>query len=123
MPEAGARRGLTSNSLYGAELGALEEKMKAVNLTAEPAQDYEFLSQQYPVPDDTPDLDGQISKFLALPPPIRAPRQTLWVFTFGTWDVWSLAAFPRRSPSGKRPSENPCPPKPRRRLENARIQG
>ena len=62
-----------------------------------PGDDYGFVLEQYPVPAQTPDLEAQIQQFLALPPPAIATRHTLWVFTFGTWDIWNLAALPRKS--------------------------
>jgi hypothetical protein len=40
------------------------------------------------------DLSQQIDQFLALPQPEEAPRDTLWVFNVGAWDVWALSAMP-----------------------------
>ncbi|KAH6695657.1 hypothetical protein F5X68DRAFT_244432 [Plectosphaerella plurivora] len=54
---------------------------------------YDFLAKQYPV-GDVPDLAAQVAKFLDLPKPVPPPRETTWVFTFGTWDAWALAALP-----------------------------
>lgn len=34
-----------------------------------------------------------------MPKPRHAPKETLWVFNFGFWDVWSLSALP--IPAGK----------------------
>lgn len=31
-----------------------------------------------------------------MPPPEKTPRETLWVFSFGTWEVWNMAAMPRK---------------------------
>lgn len=89
--------GLTSNGLYGNELHMLEQQMNTADLSKSPASDYGFVLEQYPVPVQTPDLEAQIQLFLSLPPPAIATRHTLWVFTFGTWDVWNLAALPRKS--------------------------
>lgn len=60
----------------------------------EPAADYSWLETQYPVPSQAPDLAAQVDTFLSMPLPEDVPRQTLWVFTFGTWDVWKIAALP-----------------------------
>ncbi|GJN85132.1 hypothetical protein VFPFJ_06678 [Purpureocillium lilacinum] len=97
VPDGNSKPALTSNGLYGNELHALQEQIKTTDFLSAPAKDYEFLLKQYPVPMDSPDLEAQVKQFLALPPPENAPRNTLWVFTFGTWDVWNLAAFPRVS--------------------------
>ncbi|EQK98950.1 hypothetical protein OCS_05333 [Ophiocordyceps sinensis CO18] len=35
-------------------------------------------------------MEGQMWQFLSLPPEPIAPRNTLWVVTFGTWDIWNL---------------------------------
>ncbi|PNY25051.1 Uncharacterized protein TCAP_05009 [Tolypocladium capitatum] len=94
VPNGGSRPGLTSNGLYGNELHVLEQH---VNTSKHPAPDYGFIPEQYPVPMQTPDLEAQIQQFLALPPPTIATRHTLWVFTFGTWDIWNMAALPRKS--------------------------
>ncbi|KAL5603954.1 hypothetical protein FOVSG1_006704 [Fusarium oxysporum f. sp. vasinfectum] len=32
-----------------------------------------------------------------MPPPKRSPFQTLWIFSFGTWEVWNMAAMPRNT--------------------------
>ncbi|CAK7564573.1 MAG: hypothetical protein SEPTF4163_002467 [Sporothrix epigloea] len=58
------------------------------------ADDFSFISNEYPNSLDTPDLYTQVNRFLGQPPPQRAPKETVYVFTPGMWDVWSLAAFP-----------------------------
>ncbi|KAH9908173.1 hypothetical protein F4778DRAFT_465957 [Xylariomycetidae sp. FL2044] len=69
-----------------------------------------WVSEQYPVPTHA-DLASQIDAFLALPRDPRhgasspPPRETLWVFSFGYWDVWSLAALPRGLAAGVLESE------------------
>jgi hypothetical protein len=65
------------------------------NITEKPALDTFYIPQQYPVPTKTPDLEAQIQKFLTMSPPKIPPRETLWVFSFGTWETWNLAALPR----------------------------
>ncbi|KJZ72014.1 hypothetical protein HIM_08575 [Hirsutella minnesotensis 3608] len=95
VPKPGSGHGLVSNSLYARELQALEQRMNVTDFVESPASNYEFLFQQYPVPSQAPDLEAQIQEFLFRPAEPIAPRNTLWVFTFGTWDVWNLAALPR----------------------------
>ncbi|EFQ35339.1 hypothetical protein CGRA01v4_13368 [Colletotrichum graminicola] len=56
---------------------------------------YSFLVDQFPLSDAIANLTSQIDAFLALPKPHDVPRETVWVFTFGTWDVWTLASLPR----------------------------
>ncbi|ROV87662.1 hypothetical protein VSDG_09646 [Cytospora chrysosperma] len=70
---------------------------KVFNETAErptPGTDYSYLSTYYPPQWKAPDLRDQIDRFLAMPKPKHASRETLWVISFGTWDVWSLSALP-----------------------------
>ncbi|KAK1585761.1 uncharacterized protein LY79DRAFT_518090 [Colletotrichum navitas] len=57
--------------------------------------DYSFLVDQFPLSDAIANLTSQVDAFLALPKPHDVPRETVWVFTFGTWDVWTLASLPR----------------------------
>lgn len=80
--------------LYQSEVGVLRSKSEETDLLKEPASDYLWLSEQYPVPSEAPNLEQQIDSFLSLPVPDEVPRQTLWVFTFGTWEIWNLAALP-----------------------------
>lgn len=83
--------------LYEEVLQALRQNSERTNITDKPASDYYFVPDQYPLPVNTPDLEAQVGQFLSLQPPALVPRQTLWVFTFGTWDVWNLAVLPRSS--------------------------
>lgn len=61
--------------------------------------DYSYLSALYAPQWQTLDLKDQVDRFLAMPKPRHAPTETLWVFNFGFWDVWSLSALP--IPAGK----------------------
>ena len=73
-----------------------------LNETAErssPGMDYSYLSTHYAPKWQTLDLKDQVDRFLAMPKPRHAPKETLWVFNFGFWDVWSLSALP--IPAGK----------------------
>jgi hypothetical protein len=56
---------------------------------------YGFLREQYPAATEIPDLAAQVRAFLSLKKPKYSPRETVWVFSFGAWDVWSLAALPQ----------------------------
>ncbi|TQN69335.1 hypothetical protein CSHISOI_06015 [Colletotrichum shisoi] len=60
-----------------------------------PGYNYDFLLEQFPLSDTIADLKAQVDSFLAQPQPRNLPRETVWVFTFGTWDVWALASLPR----------------------------
>lgn len=60
---------------------------------------YSYLSTLYAPKWQTLDLKDQVDRFLAMPKPRHAPKETLWVFNFGFWDVWSLSAMP--IPAGK----------------------
>lgn len=84
------RRSLSSNSLYGAATDDVLQDSKGET----PANDYSFVASEYPIIWEAPDLYTQVAKFLDEPAPQRAPKETVWVFTSGMWDVWSLAAFP-----------------------------
>ncbi|KDN65768.1 hypothetical protein CSUB01_05828 [Colletotrichum sublineola] len=60
-----------------------------------PGYNYSFLLEQFPLSNTIANLTSQVDAFLAQPPPRDVPRKTVWVFTFGTWDVWALASLPR----------------------------
>ena len=73
---------------------ALDEVAKHTAEATGLGEDYSFQAEKYPVAWEFPDLDQQITAFLAMDKPKTPPRETLWVFTLGTWDVWSLASLP-----------------------------
>ncbi|KAF3766182.1 hypothetical protein M406DRAFT_257279 [Cryphonectria parasitica EP155] len=82
---------VSSNELYA------QGVEKVLNETADkdgPGQDYSYLSTYYPPQWKSSDLKGQIDAFLAMPKPQNQPGETLWVFSFGLWDVFSLSALP-----------------------------
>ena len=56
---------------------------------------YTFLPELYPVSWQLSDLSNQVTEFLAMKKPKHASMETLYVFSFGTWDIWSLAAMPK----------------------------
>ncbi|CAK7264333.1 hypothetical protein SEPCBS119000_000939 [Sporothrix epigloea] len=84
------RRSLSSNALYGMFTDEVLRDSKDKNA----ADDFSFVSKDYPNSLETPDLYTQVNRFLGQPAPERAPKETIFVFTPGMWDVWSLAAFP-----------------------------
>lgn len=57
--------------------------------------DYSWLVENYPVPTNL-DLLSQVKAFLSGPLPQPTPQETLWVFNIGFWDIWHLAALPRK---------------------------
>ncbi|CAK7214680.1 hypothetical protein SBRCBS47491_002233 [Sporothrix bragantina] len=84
------RRSLSSNALYGAATDEVLRDSKEKNA----ADDFSYVSDEYPIPWEAPDLYTQVARFLEQPAPKRAPKETIFVFTPGMWDVWSLASFP-----------------------------
>ncbi|SPO05110.1 uncharacterized protein DNG_07795 [Cephalotrichum gorgonifer] len=84
---------MISNSLYKEAL----DNLLAQEFTADtPGFNYTYLRDEYPVPSH-PDLAAQVSSFLNSRRPQDPPKETLWVFNFGFWDTWSLAALPREA--------------------------
>ncbi|KAM5345614.1 hypothetical protein ACJ41O_011475 [Fusarium nematophilum] len=97
VPSGDSSRGFVSNNLYEQEVQNLLNVTRHTDIMDKPALDYNYVAQQYPVPSSqVPDLAAQVQKFLAMPPPEDTPRETLWIFTFGTWEIWHLAAMPRQ---------------------------
>lgn len=97
IPTSEYSPGLTSNEIYERELQVLRKIAQDTDVTDNPASDYLFVNEQHPVPTQTPDLEAQIAQFLSLPPSEAPPVDTLWIFSFGTWDIWKLAAMPLQS--------------------------
>ncbi|KAI0598772.1 hypothetical protein F4775DRAFT_172174 [Biscogniauxia sp. FL1348] len=85
---------IVSNSLYEAALDSISAG-KPTGDGPSPGLDYSWIREHYPTPSH-PDLASQVTSFLAMPRPQSTPRETLWVFNFGFWDIWGLAAMPRR---------------------------
>ncbi|KAK5631415.1 hypothetical protein RRF57_007129 [Xylaria bambusicola] len=67
----------------------LNKDNKAVKL------DYSWAAEQYPKPNQ-PDLATQVNSFLSSPHSQRDTIEALWVFNVGYWDIWYLAALPRK---------------------------
>ncbi|KAI1635659.1 hypothetical protein F4809DRAFT_663788 [Biscogniauxia mediterranea] len=85
---------IVSNSLFETALDRLSVG-EPIGDDPSPELDYSWVREHYPTPSH-PDLASQVNSFLAMPRPRIPPRETLWVFNFGFWDIWGLAAMPRR---------------------------
>lgn len=81
---------ISSNELYAQ---GIERVFNETDGQEGPGQDYSYLSKYYPAQWKSKDLKAQIDDFLAMPKG-KTPQRTLWVFSFGFWDVWSLSALP-----------------------------
>ncbi|KAI2642121.1 hypothetical protein GGS21DRAFT_537332 [Xylaria nigripes] len=57
--------------------------------------DYSWVAKQYPRPNHL-DLAAQVHSFLSSPRPRPTFTETVWVFNIGYWDIWYLAALPRK---------------------------
>ncbi|KAH8881199.1 hypothetical protein GQ53DRAFT_668331 [Thozetella sp. PMI_491] len=89
---SGLSHPFVSNELYSL---AVEKALnESIILGDEPGYNYDFLSEQYPVMWNLQDLSEQVTEFLSMPKPKVAADETLWVFSVGAWDIWSLAALP-----------------------------
>ncbi|KAK7735183.1 hypothetical protein SLS63_004171 [Diaporthe eres] len=87
---------VSSKALYA---DGVENVLNETAGRSSPGMDYSYLSTLYAPKWQTLDLKDQVDRFLAMPKPRHAPKETLWVFNFGFWDVWSLSAMP--IPAGK----------------------
>lgn len=87
---------VSSKALYA---DGVESVLNETAGRSSPGMDYSYLSTYYAPQWQTLDLKDQVDRFLAMPKPRHAPTETLWVFNFGFWDVWSLSAMP--IPAGK----------------------
>ncbi|KAI0112721.1 hypothetical protein F4776DRAFT_639566 [Hypoxylon sp. NC0597] len=82
---------VVSNSLFEAAL----TRTSPLDNDTLAGLDYSWVARNYPVP-PYQDLLHQVESFLANPRPQKPPRETLWVFNIGFWDIWNLAALPRK---------------------------
>lgn len=82
---------VSSNDLYA---HSVENVFNETLYQDGPGHDYSFLSTTYPPQWKASDLKQQVDEFLDMPKPRSTPGSTLWVFSFGLWDVWSLSALP-----------------------------
>lgn len=81
---------VSSNELYAQ---GVERVFNETEGKQGPGNDYSYLSTSYPPQWKSWDLKEQIDGFLAMPKG-HTPQSTLWVFSFGLWDVWALSALP-----------------------------
>lgn len=81
-----------SKSVYNKIISSLVDRPVDTN---RPGWNYKFLREQYPLPAKHADLKQQVDDFLAMDQPKSVSKETLWVFSFGMWDIWNLAALPR----------------------------
>jgi hypothetical protein len=82
---------MTSTKLYATSVD------QSLNLTFEeygPGLDYNFMLDEFPVDWKVNDLSRQVEEFLAMKKPRHSPAETIWVLSFGMWDIWSLAPEP-----------------------------
>ncbi|KAG8160296.1 hypothetical protein KVR01_009832 [Diaporthe batatas] len=87
---------VSSKTLYA---DGVESVLNETTGRSGPGLDYSYLSTLYGPQWQTLDFKDQVDRFLAMPKPRHAPKETLWVFNFGFWDVYSLSALP--IPAGK----------------------
>lgn len=86
---------VVSQELHSAAVRLLlEESSKETTGGGKPGKDYSFYPANFFIDRGRPDLARQIQSFLAMDKPRHPPSETLWVFTLGAWDVWSLASMP-----------------------------
>ncbi|KAF9878290.1 hypothetical protein CkaCkLH20_04328 [Colletotrichum karsti] len=83
---------LTAHDHYNA---TIEKVTRELDQEKAPGYNYDFILDQYPLADAIADLTAQVDQFLSQPQPRLVPKETIWVFTFGTWDIWTLATLPR----------------------------
>ncbi|WYZ43420.1 hypothetical protein EsH8_VI_001119 [Colletotrichum jinshuiense] len=88
---------MTSNEHYKHTIQKVTDELKEIKA---PGYDFDFLLEQFPLSESIADLKSQIDQFLAQPQPQDLPKETIWVFSFGTWDVWTLATLPRELGQG-----------------------
>lgn len=82
---------ISSNELYAY---GIDKVLNETHDKTTPGYDYSYVSEAYPPQWKSSDLKAQVDKFLAMPKPRHASGETVWVFSFGLWDVWSLSSLP-----------------------------
>ncbi|KAF4464795.1 hypothetical protein FALBO_8340 [Fusarium albosuccineum] len=95
VPSGFPNRGLVNTGLYEEAIQGLINITRDTDISEKPALDYSYLAEQYPAPSQALDLSAQVQEFLAMAPSEDTPSETLWIFTFGTWEIWNMAAMPR----------------------------
>lgn len=81
---------ISSNEIYAQ---SVENVLNETAYFEGPGHDYSFVSDSYPPQWKAWDLKAQIDAFLAMPKG-PTPVSTMWVVSFGQWDIWSLSSMP-----------------------------
>jgi len=88
----GSQHPMISPRIYAT---AVERLLGEADPSHGPGENYSFQLDKFPIPSTIPGLAEQVTALLDTDAPGAAvPPETLWVFTFGTWEVWALATFP-----------------------------
>ncbi|KAJ8113074.1 hypothetical protein ONZ43_g5234 [Nemania bipapillata] len=98
IPEGNAMGGaVVSNPLLDAAYKRVSASTVGPNKNEKttPQLDYSWVVKQYPRSHQD-DLADQVDSFLSSTRAQRASTESLWVFNVGYWDIWYLAALPRR---------------------------
>ncbi|KAJ2992227.1 hypothetical protein NUW58_g2238 [Xylaria curta] len=87
---------VVSNSLLDAAYTRVSAPTAGSNKSDDAIElDYSWVAKQYLKPRQH-DLAAQVDYFLSTSRTQPAANETLWVFNVGYWDIWYLAALPRR---------------------------
>ncbi|KAI1128191.1 hypothetical protein F5Y10DRAFT_277579 [Nemania abortiva] len=96
VPEAdGIGGAVVSNLLLDAAYERVSVSSVRSNRDDRTQLDYSWIPEQYPKP-YRQDLAAQVDSFLSSSQEQRTSTESLWVFNVGYWDVWYLAALPRK---------------------------
>lgn len=86
---------VVSHELHNAAVKVLlDGSAKDTKGGGKPGKDYSFYPKKFALDKTRLDLARQVQSFLSMSIPSKPPSETLWVFTLGAWDVWSLAGMP-----------------------------
>ncbi|TGJ87090.1 hypothetical protein E0Z10_g1658 [Xylaria hypoxylon] len=97
VPETDGMGGaVVSNEFLGAAYNRVSASTVGSNKDDNTVKlDYSWATEQYPKPYRN-DLAAQVDSFLSSSRSQRPSTESLWVFNVGYWDIWYLAALPRR---------------------------
>ncbi|EXK23879.1 hypothetical protein FOXG_19291 [Fusarium oxysporum f. sp. lycopersici 4287] len=95
VPQDQPSRGVVSNDLYDKGVQDLLNITKHTDVEEKPALDFNYIAKHYPTPFEVPDLASQVNHFLTTPAQKHISHATIWIFGFGTWEIWNMAAMPR----------------------------
>jgi len=86
---------VVSHELHNAAVKVLlDGSKKDTKGGGKPGKDYSFYPKKFALDKTRLDLSRQVQSFLSMSKPSKPPSETLWAFTLGAWDVWSLASMP-----------------------------